>query len=79
MPDAQSCLTYTPIGVYLIPMTLAEFMEHEGLTDAQLAEKVDRDRSNVSRWRHKRTKPDFEALVAIEKISGGRVTAMDFA
>jgi transcriptional regulator with XRE-family HTH domain len=60
-------------------MTLAEFMELENLTDAGLAEKVGRDRSNVTRWRRGDTKPDFEALVAIEKITGGKVTALDFA
>jgi transcriptional regulator with XRE-family HTH domain len=60
-------------------MTLAEFMETEKLTDAGLAEKVGRDRSNVTRWRRGDTKPDFDALVAIEKISGGKVTALDFA
>ncbi len=60
-------------------MTLAEFMEIEKLTDASLAEKVGRDRSNVTRWRRGDTKPDFEALVAIEKMSGGKVTASDFA
>jgi transcriptional regulator with XRE-family HTH domain len=60
-------------------MTLAEFMELEKLTDAGLAEKVGRDRSNVTRWRRGDTKPDFEALVAIEKITGGKVTALDFA
>lgn len=60
-------------------MTLAEFMETEKLTDASLAEKVGRDRSNVTRWRRGDTKPDFDALVAIEKISGGKVTALDFA
>jgi transcriptional regulator with XRE-family HTH domain len=60
-------------------MTLAEFMEIEKLTDASLAEKVGRDRSNVTRWRRGDTKPDFEALVAIEKMSGGKVTALDFS
>lgn len=60
-------------------MTLAEFMEQEGLTDVQLAEKVNRHRSNVMRWRTGETKPDFEALVAIEHVTDGRVTARDFA
>lgn len=73
------CLTYTLRIVYPVHMTLAEFMELENLTDAGLAEKVGRDRSNVTRWRRGDTKPDFEALVAIEKITGGKVTALDFA
>lgn len=60
-------------------MNLAEFMKAEGINDQQLAEKVKRDRSNVLRWRNGTTKPDFAALVEIEKISGGKVTARDFA
>ncbi len=60
-------------------MTLAEFMKTEGLTDVDIAERVNRDRSNVLRWRNGTTRPDFDALVAIEKISKGRVTALDFA
>lgn len=65
--------------MYQMHMTLAEFMEIENLTDASLAEKVGRDRSNVTRWRRGDTKPDFDALVAIEKMSGGKVTALDFS
>lgn len=65
--------------MYQIHMTLAEFMENEKFTDVSLAERIGRDRSNVSRWRRGDTKPDFDALVAIEKISGGKVTASDFA
>lgn len=65
--------------VHIRGMTLAEFMKAEGLSDLQLAERVNRDRTNVLRWRNGVTKPDFDALVAIEEISGGRVTARDFA
>lgn len=60
-------------------MRLAEFMEEVGWTDVTLAELVKRDRSNVFRWRLGKTRPDFDALVAIEKLSEGKVTARDFA
>lgn len=53
-------------------------MKNEEMTDAELAARVKRDRSNVTRWRLKQTKPDFEALVALERISKGKVTASDF-
>jgi transcriptional regulator with XRE-family HTH domain len=59
-------------------MTLTEFMKLEGLSDVELAARVNRDRTNVLRWRNGVTKPDFDALVAIEKISKGKVTARDF-
>jgi hypothetical protein len=60
-------------------MKLADFMKSEKIDDVRLAKLVNRDRSNVLRWRNGVTKPDFDALVAIEKISDGRVTARDFA
>lgn len=60
-------------------MKLSDFMKAEGYSDTDLAIKVGRDRSNVSRWRRRETTPDFDALVAIEEISDGKVTAKDFA
>lgn len=60
-------------------MTLAEFMKTANISDVELAAQVKRDRTNVLRWRTGKTKPDFDALVAIEKISEGKVTARDFA
>lgn len=60
-------------------MNLADFMKAAGINDVELAAKVNRDRTNVLRWRTGKTKPDFDALVAIEKISDGKVTARDFA
>jgi len=68
--------------VYLIHkgrMKLSEFMTKAGLTDGELAAQVKRDRSNVLRWRKGETRPDFEALLAIEEITKGKVTARDFA
>lgn len=60
-------------------MNLADFMRTANISDVELAAQVKRDRTNVLRWRTGKTKPDFEALVAIEKISDGKVTASDFA
>lgn len=60
-------------------MDLTDFMRAEGLNDAALAIKVGVDRSNVTRWRRGDTKPGFDALVALEKFSEGKVTAKDFA
>lgn len=60
-------------------MNLADFMKAANLSDVELAAQVKRDRTNVLRWRTGKTKPDFDALVAIENISGGKVTARDFA
>lgn len=60
-------------------MTLAEYMQLTQTKDQQLAEMLGKDRSSVSRWRTGKTKPDFDALVAIEKLTKGLVTASDFA
>jgi len=67
--------------VYLIhdsDMKLAEYMDLHNLSDEAVAEKVNRDRSNVLRWRKGVTKPDFDALVKLEIMTKGRVTATDF-
>lgn len=53
-------------------------MREEGITDAFLAEKVGRERSTVTRWRLGRTKPDWEAMAALEKETAGAVTFRDF-
>lgn len=65
--------------MHIWQMDLAEWMQKKNLADADLAIQVERDRTTVSRWRTKKTKPDFDALVAIEKLTGGKVTAKDFA
>ena len=59
-------------------MKLAEYMDLHNLSDEAVAEKVNRDRSNVLRWRKGVTKPDFDALVKLEIMTKGRVTATDF-
>jgi ribosome-binding protein aMBF1 (putative translation factor) len=59
-------------------MKLSEYMATEGITDNELAVKVKRDRTNVLRWRKGETKPDFDALIALEHITDGKVTARDF-
>ncbi len=60
-------------------MTLDEFMTLTNMSVEQLAEKVDRSTTNVSRWRRGITKPDFEALVFIQRLSNNQVLPSDFA
>lgn len=59
-------------------MKLHEFMKTANLSDAALAEQVSRDRSTVTRWRNGKSRPDYDALVALAKITKGKVTAADF-
>jgi transcriptional regulator with XRE-family HTH domain len=59
-------------------MTLDEYMKAKRLTDSDVASQVNRDRSTVTRWRLGRTRPDFDALIALEKMTKGKVSARDF-
>ena len=59
-------------------MTLDEYMKAKRLTDADVALQVSRDRTTVARWRLGRTRPDFDALIALEKFTKGKVSARDF-
>lgn len=60
-------------------MKLSTYMQMANIKDAQLAEKVGRERSTVTRWRRGETKPDFDAMMALEKVTEGAVTYRDFA
>ena len=64
--------------VHISAMELAAYMETMKLKDADLAEKISRDRSTVTRWRLKRTRPDWAAINLIEEVTKGAVTARDF-
>lgn len=59
-------------------MKLDAYIRENGLTDAAFAEKVDRDRSAVSRWRSGATVPDADSLKKILEATGGAVTPNDF-
>lgn len=54
-------------------------MKLAGLTDADLAEKLGRDRSTVTRLRNGSAKPSFEVMLALERLSEGMVKPSDFA
>lgn len=64
--------------VHIPAMELATYMKITNTTDAGLAVKVRRDRSTVTRWRLKRTRPDWEAIQALEEVTEGAVTFRDF-
>jgi transcriptional regulator with XRE-family HTH domain len=60
-------------------MKLADWMTKNKLTDAAMAELVGRDRTTVLRWRKGETRPDFDALTVIEKVTKRKVRLSDFA
>lgn len=60
-------------------MKLAKYMELAKLKDADLADMLGRDRSTVTRLRNGSTKPSFEVMLALERLSEGMVKPSDFA
>lgn len=65
--------------MHIAGMKLADWMTETGETDATLCAKVGRDRSTVTRWRLGQTRPDYDAMAALETVTIGQVTYKDFA
>ena len=59
-------------------MTLAEFIAAKFMTVTALAAAMDRPISTVHGWVKGRRKPDWTDIPAIERVTGGLVTAADF-
>jgi transcriptional regulator with XRE-family HTH domain len=59
-------------------MTLNEYLRLEGLSDAQFAMQLGRDRTTVSRWRRGLTRPEWADMQAIAKSTNGFVNPNDF-
>lgn len=59
-------------------MELASYLSLTKQTDAEFASKVKRERSTITRWRLKQTRPDWDAMASIEEATEGAVTARDF-
>ena len=53
-------------------------MKMAGLTDEQMAEKIGKDRTLVSRYRRGDVVPPLEIIAQIESASSGAVTFRDF-
>lgn len=58
---------------------LSEYMAANNLSDADVAQGIDRSRETVSRIRRKKVRPDWETIERIKKFTAGAVTADDFA
>jgi DNA-binding transcriptional regulator YdaS (Cro superfamily) len=71
-------LTGNVHGAYNLPMKLADYLSLKGLNDAEFAEMIGRHRASVTRYRNGRTRPDWDAIAVIERVTAGAVTAADF-
>lgn len=54
-------------------ITLATYMEREGIDDAAFATLIGKDRTTVSRLRRGLIRPSLELAADIEKVTGGCV------
>lgn len=59
-------------------MKLAHWLARENRTDAWLAERVGRDRSIITRIKRGDALPSVEVAAAIQRLTGGEVTATDY-
>jgi transcriptional regulator with XRE-family HTH domain len=59
-------------------MTLSEYMAEIGLKDEPLAKMIGVERSTVTKLRLGTGKPSFKTLIAIERVTNGKVRASDF-
>lgn len=57
---------------------LSDYMAAQKLSDADVAQKIERSRETVSRIRRRKVRPDWDTIDRIEKFSNGEVTANDF-
>jgi hypothetical protein len=65
------------------PISLAQWMETEGLDDEDVVDRLARvdvktDRSSVNRYRRGQRRPEWDVIAGLKKISKGRVTADSF-
>ncbi|GJD59817.1 helix-turn-helix domain-containing protein [Methylobacterium dankookense] len=59
-------------------MRLSDWLKQNGKTVAWLAEQVGRDRSFLTRVKNGEAKPSVDVAAAIQRVTGGAVTAVDY-
>ncbi|UYW25716.1 helix-turn-helix transcriptional regulator [Methylorubrum extorquens] len=59
-------------------MTLADWLRQNGKTATWLASQVGRDPSFITRVKNGDAMPSIEVAAAIQRVTGGAVTAIDY-
>jgi len=59
-------------------MKLHEWMKEAQMSDSDMAKAIGRERSVVTRIRNGRLLPSVKTAAAIQRLTGGRVTAVDY-
>ena len=75
---AHFCLARPATPRYIGTMQLAEYLEREGLTLQEFADRIDRHESTVSRIARGLVFPDRDTLLAIQRATKGKVAVRDF-
>lgn len=60
-------------------MTLAEYRKRQGMTQAEMAERIGRDTATVCRYEKGTRTPDIRTIRKIKVATGGAVTEDDWA
>jgi transcriptional regulator with XRE-family HTH domain len=60
-------------------MTLDEYRDKTGISDAELGRRVGVHRSRIHRYRTGQEFPSFRVMAMIEKVTGGKVRFADLA
>lgn len=64
--------------MHIVRMKLDQWMTENGVSDLDLAARVGRDRTVISKLRKGQIGPSIEVLGAITRLSDGQVTVEDF-
>lgn len=59
-------------------MKLLEYMQLKGMTDDQLADALNKDRTLIGRYRRGVVVPPLEVIAEIEKLTNNAVSFRDF-
>lgn len=59
-------------------MKLKEFLQETGMSTYRLAKECNVAQSVAHRWATGKTRPDWSNIPIITRVTGGKVTAMDF-
>jgi transcriptional regulator with XRE-family HTH domain len=64
--------------MHVTRMKLSDYLEANGITDAEFAALIRKDRSSVTRLRSGDTKPSWDTAQKIAEVTNGVVTPNDF-
>lgn len=66
---------YIPVAYIANMMTLSEYLEHSGISQAAFADAIKVKQATVSRLARNIMRPSLELAVCIERATGGAVVA----